>query len=419
MIDGTIPSTPLSMATESGNGYAQSLPGWRMEVLQSTEEIRSFQDEWERFLADAAVHHTFMAHPALVLRELDANPETFKPLFIVARNDDGVQCLAPFYVHHRHFHVRLGVIDLLKPRVRMLKAFGNRVVHAQNAPVVPALQSIFQTLRSMRGQFDTLMFFELDVGGAVWNYFQETGGKRDGFRLIPASASPGVVYLIRLPETFDAYMSAFKGTRRKALRKLVRDFEVRCGTSYSIVRVTGPAEAQAFVEDAHRLYPKTWQAQAITETPHLRPANQAFYREVAERGWYRGYALKVGDRTIAFQSGFQYKGVYHFDETGYDLEWREAGPGNVLQLKIMEDLCSYNPPLVCDFGYGEGLQKRIFANDAKEVRNVHVVPQGAVYGSTLAIVNRSANTVAQTLRDLAARMRIDGWLRERIKRGKQ
>ncbi len=390
----------------------------RVEVLRSLEQFRARQSEWDAFLAEAAGEHAYMHDHSLIMMDLELNRSSYLPLFMIVWEGNKIQCLAPFYVERQPYRMSLGVMKVAAPMLRMLKIYGGSIVHRLGRPPELGLHSIFDTLRSWRRSFDTIAFFELPVGGDLWTYFEKSGWKRSGFKLIPASSSPSVLHFIEMSNSYDAYLASFGSKRRKAWRKVIRQFEARCPKGFEVVRVTEPDQAMRFLEDVDRVFPTTWQARVLAPRRHAKPANVDFYRTIAAQGRFRAYTLKVNGEPIAFSSGFQHNGVYYFDETGYDIAWREGNPGTVLLLRIMEDLHEHDPPRVCHFGYGDGLQKRTFGTRSVGVTVVHIVPDGALYGRNVVRLARWMDSFSGALRKLVTKVGIDGWLRERLKRGR-
>jgi CelD/BcsL family acetyltransferase involved in cellulose biosynthesis len=60
--------------------------------------------------------------------------------------------------------------------------------------------------------------------------------------------------------------------------------------------------------------------------------------------------------------GYQYQGVFHYAELGYDPALAPASPGTVLLFLLIQDLCAFDRPMVLNFGMGDAEYKRRFGN---------------------------------------------------------
>ncbi len=407
---------PISLAVgESSAPFGDGVRGnARVEVLRSVAAFKEIRGEWERFLLEHGADHTYMHDPALILSDLNGNAEHV-PRFIVVYEGNEITCVAPFYIVSQPYRIKLGLIQLAAPRLRMLKIYGGNVVHRKGQPTSRGLDHIFRTLRALSREFDSISFFELPIGGDLWTYFEKCERKPHGFRMVQQTDDASVVHYIQLPETYDEYLSSFKTRRRKTWRRIERDFDAQCPRGYDLVKLTTPDQAEEFLKDVDTVYAKTWQARAV-KRQHATIANKGYYRTSAERNLFRSYVLRVDGAPIAFSCGFQHRGVYYFGETGYDSDWRKHSPGTVLLLRMLEDLCAHDRPRECNFGFGAGLQKETFGNRVEAVSNLSLVRDTSIRGAVVIRSDASAQWFYRMMRRTVTRFGIDHWIRERIKR---
>ena len=88
----------------------------------------------------------------------------------------------------------------------------------------------------------------------------------------------------------------------------------------------------------------------------------------------RCYLLFKDETPVTFFIGHQFNGCFHLDEIGYDRAFAKHSPGQVLFLKILDDLLAHNTPDWLDFGGGDAQYKRTFSNHASRSGNMLLVP---------------------------------------------
>ena len=92
-------------------------------------------------------------------------------------------------------------------------------------------------------------------------------------------------------------------------------------------------------------------------------------------GILRAYVLRVGGQSCAFVLGYQYRGIFHYSDVAYDEELAHASPGILLLQYLMQDLTSWNPPKLVNFGIGDALYKRLFSNSQTDSTTICFLPK--------------------------------------------
>lgn len=205
-------------------------------------------------------------------------------------------------------------------------------------------------------------------------------------------AAPSPYWWIRFPGKPEEYWSQFSKKSRYNFRYRAKHLEhtVRC--------VRDADEVEDYARRVDDLISRTWQYKRLGYRLDI-PQKVELWRAMAKLGALRSYLLQQGDRTIAFATGFQWKGQFTYEETGYDPELAAKSPGQVLLYRVIEDLIARETPKVLDFGYGDNEYKRIYANHQTTsgplvvVRNA-VVPCAAVRAAQLrSATGRAARTL--------------------------
>jgi CelD/BcsL family acetyltransferase involved in cellulose biosynthesis len=262
--------------------------------------------------------------------------------------------------------------------------------------------------------YDAIFLEGLPVGSALWNVIQSSPEVRRLYRLwMPSGVTQR--HRIRLPASYEDYLhSQFPRKRRNALRRLTKKLESRAPVA--IERVTRVEELPRFFGMVEKVAARTWQALRLGQVFTADCPLAARLVRCAERGWLRSYVLLCGGEPIAFGLGLQADQVYRYEVIGYDPDWSEYGPGNVLLLRLLEDLFAFEKPQLLDFGHGESELKHRFANDLYPEANVYLVRRtpAATIAYVSAIACGGANRASKRLLGFAHMARA---IRHRLRNG--
>jgi len=140
-----------------------------------------------------------------------------------------------------------------------------------------------------------------------------------------------------LPEDPPAFMKALSGNARSALGRQSRHVFEGSAVVFEQCRAgaTLPAFLHALFELNHRRWTAVGQSGTFVRKPLERRFYEAFAPRALERGWLRLFALRSGDRFLAVQLGYAYRGTFFQLQEGFD-PGAARGVGNVLRWKVIE-----------------------------------------------------------------------------------
>ncbi len=247
----------------------------------------------------------------------------------------------------------------------------------------------------------------------MWTFIKSPAARRLSFRIVVTSPHPEKVHCLAFDRTFDDYQSEVRskqGFPGKTIRRYWRDMSERA----AVTRVSDTAQVAQFLGDVDRVYNASWQARTYGQRRRDSPAEVQRLKALASMGHLRSYILSEEGKAIAFVLGFQYRGRYTYEETGYDLSRSSTSPGSILTYAAIEDLFRSDVPQVLDFGFGDGAYKRTFGNSSYEVCSVYVVRRGrwrAILGAQQ-LLNAAEEVISAGL----VRSRLDAVIRRLLKR---
>jgi CelD/BcsL family acetyltransferase involved in cellulose biosynthesis len=106
----------------------------------------------------------------------------------------------------------------------------------------------------------------------------------------------------------------------------------------------------------------------------IQPERRAFLEELArqlsEQGWLSMDRLQVGDRSIAWNYGFQFGGSWFWYQPTFDTDYEHLSPGLCLLRKVIESACDDPQIRVVDLGLGAEPYKEKFANGSRQILQI-------------------------------------------------
>ena len=233
---------------------------------------------------------------------------------------------------------------------------------------------------------------------------------RDGFRIFSPTGIQERLKIEFPPNPADYWAKFSSKTRNTFKRKQKKIGATR------LVRVTEPGQIAEFLETAHVISQRTWRSDKLGLRIHNNAQELRFFTFLATQQSLRSYLLFVDEQPAAFLFGTQHKGLFSYEEVGYDREFSDRSPGQVLLVQVLEDLLQDNPPRVFDFGGGAADYKQLFATTTSTSGNVWLVPPGLRPQLCLAYL-RGCRAMDRTARAIVSKLGATTLLRQLI-RGK-
>lgn len=157
----------------------------------------------------------------------------------------------------------------------------------------------------------------------------------------PVSARPQFrVGLIDIGRDWGAYEAAWSGNHRRALRKTRRKAEKSGALEMCRHRDIAPRDAAALLEEFCEVEDRSWKGQegtSILRTPRMFEFFRRQAEQLAEWGQIEVFFLRQNGQAIAAEFGYAAKDVYHSHKIGYDVRYRDVGPGQLLRGDQLQD----------------------------------------------------------------------------------
>ena len=294
-----------------------------------------------------------------------------------------------------------------KTRLHGFRLVGNRVLGTADELLTKQVLAACATYaREQRAMF--LLIEDLERHDVLFMAAESL--EQDGFRRFSPTGIQERLKIEFPPNPLDYWTKFSSKTRNTFKRK-----QKKIGTT-RLVRISQPDQIPEFLEAAHTISQRTWQSEKLGLRIHNNEHELRFFTFLATHQSLRSYLLFVDEKPAAFLIGTQHNGLFSYEEVGYDREFSDRSPGQVLLLQVLDDLLSDQPPRVFDFGGGSADYKQLFATTTSASGTLWLVPPGVRPQLCLAYL-RACRFVDRTARAVVKKLGATTLLRQLI-RGK-
>lgn len=190
----------------------------------------------------------------------------------------------------------------------------------------------------------------------------------------PQIGEPRPVALVQLADSWEAYWASRTSRWRNNVRRSEKKLAQGCEVRHVRYRPAGAARgdgdpAWPLFDECLRIAEASWQGRSTTGNTLTHPEVLAFLRDAHEAAARAGSLdlnlLYVGDRAVAFNYAYHYRGYVFGLRTGYDPATGEDGAGSVLQARMIED-CFARGDRLYDLGADYLDCKRYWLNQTEQ-----------------------------------------------------
>ncbi len=343
------------------------------EILETSEQLRSFIPQWNDFLNTASTPH-FYQDLEKILIEKQHRKRSNGLLVIVARKADKIVAVAPLLPERRPFKLELGLLKLASFKLRRHKVLGSGIVFAAQANQAECLKFLTQSLLQEKGRFDLLIVDELADKSAL-----RTNSKSlSPYVVKPVNTASETVRQLIMPESYDALMATYSGKKRSEQRRRARQMKKHFEDDMELKRITEPEQVKDFIRATQHIYDNSWKKGVLGTSPAFSETDISYIEQLAAKGWLRSYLLIGKGEPIAYFANFVYRNNCFLEDLGYDNRFKRQGPGSVMIFLIIQDMYEHETPKMMDFGYGDNTYKRIFSNTSHLANESYIVKRPGI-----------------------------------------
>lgn len=399
--------TPSSIVSDSTSAGNQQSSGVVIHTIDESFHRHFSADYWAwRAVFENDSQARINQHPDFVLTELSFSREAehHPPTLITCRDNNktvGAAILVPKSIAGEK---KFGPAwDL-----RGYRLAGNRLLGSTNAMIQhQLLEGISQHLTTRKADF--LLAEDVESTDPLFRLVETGSHDLTAFRPAPFQRR----HMIDLPETFDDYWSKFNSKTRSTLRRKLKQFgECR------LELINKPFQIPDFLHNAQKVARRSWQSDLLGLRIHNDEFEMQLFTFLASQNALRAYLLWQNDDPVSFCIGTQYNGVFHYEEVGYDRDYSKKSPGQILVIRMLEEMYEHNSPAVFDFGGGDAEYKRQFGTRISESGHVWLLRPGLRSKLIVGYLS-SRRAMSQSLRGALAKFglldRVRKWTRRGLK----
>ena len=203
-----------------------------------------------------------------------------------------------------------------------------------------------------------------------WKFMEDENWRIEG-SLVHRSHVSRLLHRLVLTSGFENYLSThFHKKKRYNLKRQARILESDAKSGVSVQCITDTADVPHFNMHVKAIANQSWKAAgAMPESVR----DDTVLIDVASKKLLRAYLLFMDGTPITYALGYQFDGVYHYSDIGFDETYGKYSPGCVLLFRMIEDLARNTSTKLINFGIGDSEYKRQFANDSVRDNSIIVL----------------------------------------------
>ncbi|MHB8773337.1 MAG: GNAT family N-acetyltransferase [Syntrophales bacterium] len=326
-------------------------------------DIQGLETVWRRLLDENRNLYSFYQSPEWWRACLEAGEGKDFFLGMIRSLNGDLVGLLPLVVTDYPMRVTYGRGRVLATiRLRVAKMLGSDVLLGRGCDIHP---SIFDSVLSKFPQCEGIYFEQVSEGARLWEYLAGTEKYESGhFLYVPRNIDN--IRLVKLPDRLEEYTDKFgKKTKYNHDREVKRLREHGSGV-LELIRIDQENQVSLFLENAERISRQTWQFQELGLTISNCLDQRSRFSSIARDGCLRCYLLRCGEEYCAFVRGWQFDGVFHYVQIGYDERFSKYSPGTVCLYLLIQDLFDYKKPDILNFFHGDNWYKRHFSTQLEQ-----------------------------------------------------
>jgi len=323
---------------------------YEIKVLRSLEELEHIRETWEElnYHPNADIDHfraiveirNEIERPHIIVLYINGIPK----LLIVGRIED------------IKIPIKFGYRTLLNPRLRSLTIiYGGILGDASLMNCKIILKELKNTLKKREAEIVT--FSNLDIKSDLFKVSAELTSfyYRDNF---PA---PSIHWQLLLPESYDKYISSLPANIRSNVKRRAKKIQNDLGDKIEIKLYSTEEDFEKFIKDLEIIASKTYQ-RGLGAGFVDNNENRIRFKLFIKQHCLHIYILYIDGSPEAFWYGIEYKNIFFGEATAYNSKYHNYSLGIYLLMRGIDILCQNKQIEKIDFGFGDAVYKRDYAN---------------------------------------------------------
>lgn len=334
--------------------------------IESAHALREIHAELDALANLPEAASGIVQHPDWVLFELESRGPAASLHLLVVRDAAGTMLgYAPFIAERHHARINVAGRHIPLYHGHALRLLGDGVVsRPEHRDEVERL--VVEQLRRER----SAQVIRIDESKLPNRFANALAMGRGRFRTVQANLLDQVNWVLDAQPSVHGWLASLGSRRRNDLSRRLRNMYTKLGEQAHMRVFVSPDDVGEYCALLNDVYARTWHAKERPLDWQLL-ARMRLFHALAREHRLVGHVLMLDKRPIAYVHGYRLAGRYQFDDIGYDEAFSAMGIGSSLVFQSIQDLIARFPSEPLDFGYGDNVYKRVFAN--------REVPCGSLY----------------------------------------
>ncbi len=378
---------------------------WKVVVARDVEEVEGIREIWVQMQRGESMPalNSDIDHYLSVVESLE---EAVQPYVIVLYYDGNPKAMVIGRIERQRITCRVGYTTILKPSLRCLSVvYGGILGHPSDQISSRLVQELVDTLK--RGNVDVVFLNHLRIDSHM-HRLSRTMTRflcRDHFPVVEDH------WQTHVPESIEDFYETIPSKHKREWRRCERKLAEECNGSVKVVCYRDEKDIDYVMETSCKIssltYKHTLNVGIVDDA-----LTRALLKQAARDGCLRAYFLYVNDVPCAFEFGVCCGDVFFPEYMGYDPKWTSFGPGALLWVKVIEDLCTDSSISTLDYGFGNAAYKERFGTECWPESSVYIFAPRfyPIFVNTLRSSVRSLNTALQYV---VQKIGSVGWIKRR------
>jgi hypothetical protein len=332
----------------------------RIEILSDFDAIESKREIWEELQFHPNADFDFFK------TIVQCRKEVIHPVMLILTRKGLPASIIVGRLEKVAMPIRFGYMDIAMPKkIQLTIVYGGIMGHWDEALAKEAVAALRSYMHEHR--VDAINFTAVRITSPFYQVLHTTVP----FLLRADVFEKNIHWFISLTTSFDDFMKRLNAKHRSFARKGERRLAELTQKEISMKKFSSIEQVNELCSIAEKIASRTYLrgiGVGFSNTPEM----NARLVLGAKKNWLKGYVLYTGDEPCSFWIGSLYKNIFHLENTGYIPELRTSSPGQILFLKMVEDLIDEGHATGIDPGFGDADYKKRFGDSYWEESNIYV-----------------------------------------------
>ena len=376
-----------------------------MTVARNPGDIEALRPVWEQMQAKEP-YPVLNADIDRFLSVIEASDGSLQPYIVLIKQNDRPVAMVLARIGENSVELKLGYKTLLSPKLRCLTVvYGGILGQPEEELCIFLIEKLMEMLR--RGEVGIIYFNHLRTNSQLYNFARNMPG------LLDKSYLPRIQshWQTHIPENVESFYERIPSKHKREWRRCERRLAKECEGPVEVLCYRKESEIDQIMKVAYDISARSYKhAMNIGIADDVR--TRALLSQAARNGSLRAYILYVNKVPCAFEFGVHYRETFFAEYMGYDRAWSSFGPGALLWVKVIEDLCTDTAINTLDYGFGDAPYKQRLGTKVWQEAPVYIFAPRP-YPIFINMVRTFTMGLNRGLEYILNKIGLTGWIKRR------